>query len=863
MSKKQLLLVGGASIVVAVLAHALFFYETAAGRFMVGPNDGLGQILPFKHFLYQQLKNGHWSYSIQFGLGAGTFSQLAYYFSTSMVYSFSCLLVYVGEMSGLIANVDLLFWGKAAVYINAARLALILFLATSVFHYMNMSVPYAFLGAVFYGVSVMYFTHGIYWEFFADAFLWLPLLVLGVEKLIREENPFWLIAAMSLSLINNFYFSYVHFIFLSVYALLRWLIRFPEDRLIINVQLRYYVAIAVLSFFISAVAFIPAVSGFLSNYRPPFTDKVPLFSVHDNLLYGSKFWLLPPLFVLFACIKQLYVDKTARLFIVIALLFCLFHYSPFVASVFNGFSAPQFRFEYIGTFAVGGVIARGMMHLQALTKPDLARGVVAMVMIYMLAFLLDDTLSLPFFSSQYAVGIAILAVVSGLAVLCLRQSRQRVALLCVLFIVCQLLFINVGASTFFSTTSTKQASERFMSSESYDSPQQGELIEQALKRKKHPLARIEWMVDFRNNTPLIQGFYGNSAYSSVLNGNILQFYYDHLQIDMGRESVSRYYGFGDRANLHSLMNVQFKLVDKKEETAIPYGFTLFSENDRYALYENQWLLPFARATSNVFLEEDLEKYSPLVREHAMLEGIVLASGKATAKAVPETDVLERARINAVGGTYKNGTLTVTDKVGGIDIVFVNRAAEEIDDYVSFYLQNQSKTAPRFTLQVNDYKAWRKSRSSIYKTDANDLTIRVPSREIVSLRVPKGIYTLKDLSLQSETYQRLQYVYAREANKPIHVSFEGRTLRLSYDNKKGDTHLTVPIPYEKGWEVSVNGKKQQVEKANYAFLGTAIAEGKNEIVFSYLPPYFRTSLLLSGCGLLATATWIYVRWRSTS
>lgn len=145
-----------------------------------------------------------------------------------------------------------------------------------------------------------------------------------------------------------------------------------------------------------------------------------------------------------------------------------------------------------------------------------------------------------------------------------------------------------------------------MSSESYDSPQQGELIEQALKRKKHPLARIEWMVDFRNNTPLIQGFYGNSAYSSVLNGNILQFYYDHLQIDMGRESVSRYYGFGDRTNLHSLMNVQFKLVDKKEETAIPYGFTLFSENDRYALYENQWLLPFARATSNVFLEEDLK-----------------------------------------------------------------------------------------------------------------------------------------------------------------------------------------------------------------------------------------------------------------
>ncbi|WP_054703419.1 hypothetical protein [Bacillus sp. JCM 19041] len=44
------LLIGGGSIIIAVLTHAFFFYEWANDRFMVGPNDGLGQMLPFKHF---------------------------------------------------------------------------------------------------------------------------------------------------------------------------------------------------------------------------------------------------------------------------------------------------------------------------------------------------------------------------------------------------------------------------------------------------------------------------------------------------------------------------------------------------------------------------------------------------------------------------------------------------------------------------------------------------------------------------------------------------------------------------------------------------------------------------------------------
>ncbi|PAE14550.1 hypothetical protein CHH91_18850, partial [Virgibacillus sp. 7505] len=74
---------------------------------------------------------------------------------------------------------------------------------------------------------------------------------------------------------------------------------------------------------------------------------------------------------------------------------------------------------------------------------------------------------------------------------------------------------------------------------------------------------------------------------------------------MNRESVSRYSGFGDRANLHSLFQVKYKLADQHKETPIPYGFSEVANNERYTLYENENVLPFARVSSSTYNEDQL------------------------------------------------------------------------------------------------------------------------------------------------------------------------------------------------------------------------------------------------------------------
>ncbi|OHX54849.1 hypothetical protein BB776_05645 [Planococcus salinarum] len=128
------------SFALAILAHGVFLYQWTQGQYMTGINDGLSQMMPFKHLLYEQYTNGEFFYSFDFGLGAGTFSELAYYFSTSIVFLLTIPFVWLMEVSGFIDKPDVLFWANAAVFISIIRMSFVLFITARVFIYMKILI---------------------------------------------------------------------------------------------------------------------------------------------------------------------------------------------------------------------------------------------------------------------------------------------------------------------------------------------------------------------------------------------------------------------------------------------------------------------------------------------------------------------------------------------------------------------------------------------------------------------------------------------------------------------------------------------------------------------------------------------------
>ncbi|MFG6117673.1 YfhO family protein [Thalassobacillus sp. B23F22_16] len=841
MVNKKLMMLVAASLVLAVLAHGFFLQAWTEGRYMVGHNDGLQQMVTFKKLLYHQYTSGNFFYNYGFGLGGGTYSQLSFYFSTSIVFLLSTGVTFLLEWLGVVSAVDIVYWAESAVFISILRLAAILVLTTLVFRYMKIPWLPAFLGSAVYGLSVIYFRHATYWEFFADAMLWLPFLVLGVEKIIREGRAGWFIFAVAVTMIDNFYFAYINLIFIGVYFLFRLFHRLDQQEVSVVEQVRLFVTAGLIGAGISAVSFVPAVYSFLNNYRPDYRFPVGIVDFSDNILFTSRIIVLPAIFLLLLCLIPLYKRPHFRLFASLSVLFVLLHFSPLAASAFNGFSAPQYRWEYLLSFTVGGVVAVGLQYLGEVSKTSIMIASLLVISLYLSVLVIDQHLS---FFSLPGLTVLIFMVVIVLMTACVVWIGKRSCfyMLYGASLVFLLVFSNAIQYVISEMTGVRSVSQEFLHSEKYNGKEQRELLAEIYERDSNPFYRIDWRVGYWNNTPIVQNFNGMSVYSSILNKELLFFYLYDLQVDMGRESVSRYSTLGSRANLYSLLQGKY-MMRKKEDTAkVPYGFEKVAATENYVMYENTNLLPFVRTTDTVFSKEALREANVLEKEHAMLEGVVVEDGSFSEKPTEAPNLIDNTSMKTTGAEYEHGYLKVKDKEGGIDMIVEDFDGEAGDYYLRFHLESLAERQG-FAVKVNGYRTTRKHNQSIYKTYIDDLVIRVPKSEKISIRVPEGEYLLKEFALYEEDYTVLDKA-KRHADDGAQVKWEGNNLVIQYDNPGGEKWMVLPIPYERGWQVKVNGEEQKMEKVNYAFLGFPIEPGNNKIQLMYLPPFFKASMAVT-------------------
>ena len=77
----------------------------------------------------------------------------------------------------------------------------------------------------------------------------------------------------------------------------------------------------------------------------------------------------------------------------------------------------------------------------------------------------------------------------------------------------------------------------------------------------------------------------------------------------------------------------------------------------------------------------------------------------------------------------------------------------------------------------------------------------------------------------------------------YISYRGSTIRFLYDIQQPQTAITS-IPYESGWEITVNGESVEPVELCGGLLGIQLEKGTNSVVMSYTPPCFRFSFWLS-------------------
>ena len=122
-------------------------------------------------------------------------------------------------------------------------------------------------GALSYALCYWAVLNAARHPYFLNPLINFPLMILGIEKIIRKERPYLFIAAAAVSAASNFYFFYMIAILAVFYALVRLAILYRKDLKQGVMTLLYMGVMALTGLAISGLIFLPVIMMFLGDSR--------------------------------------------------------------------------------------------------------------------------------------------------------------------------------------------------------------------------------------------------------------------------------------------------------------------------------------------------------------------------------------------------------------------------------------------------------------------------------------------------------------------------------------------------------------------------------------------------------------------
>lgn len=127
--------------------------------------------------------------------------------------------------------------------------------------------------------------------FFLNPLVFFPLIILGVDKIDKEKKPFIFVAAVFLSLITSFYFSYMSALLTVAYIIIKYLFENESKKSIADFFKRFikFVFYAVLAVFIAAPVLIPVLYTLINATKTTGIEFNAFFNLTEFLRYILSF----------------------------------------------------------------------------------------------------------------------------------------------------------------------------------------------------------------------------------------------------------------------------------------------------------------------------------------------------------------------------------------------------------------------------------------------------------------------------------------------------------------------------------------------------------------------------------------------
>lgn len=725
---------------------------------------------------------------------------------------------------------------------------------------------YSLCGAIVYIFSGYAMFLAFRHTYFINSFILLPLLYIGIEKILTEKKIVFFTVITFISCITNFYFFYILTILIFVYAFVRFFHLYRENRLS-NFTRNFLITLFAytLGVMMASVIFIPAAAGFLACGRSGFQLRCGLFYdlryylkliigiITPSYLASYTYLGFAPVFLplLILC----FIRKENKDLKIFAIIYSLFLCFPIIGSMFNGFNYVTNRWCFAVSFFAGFLTVEILPHIRTLSKKEIifVLGIPLFLSLIVFAgFFVNEDIQ----NSCILSYIVLFFTVVLIFILNKFSTSEKKSKLIILLIIC--ISVTVNSYERFSPDFINYVSKFFNRGDSYAFTYgTADSIVKNIKDASF------WRYDFPNRTLLnnavLFGNNGTSFYFSEVNENINNF---NTKYGIARSSPQALAGFEKRSILYSITGTKYLILEKNEKS-IPYGFEKFNDyevsNREYTIYENKFVLPLGFTYGGYISENDYNKLNLAERQSLLLTNAVIHDYR-------NNDLKYRNDfVFNMENDYKVSFSEHMTDVSESEFKAKKDNAEIIIDFISKpnaenYLMLEDlyflkEVTSKLEVYLNDESIGKFGIGYLNEQENHQFLINLgkfDNNEKHQLKIifnDKGTYSFSKIAIVS---QNLDYIHEsifklKESSlKNISVGKDLIKGEIVLDKKK---FLCLSIPYSPFWTIYVDGRKVESYKTQEMFIGAFIESGNHLVKIEYKNPFIKAGTTISILGFL--------------
>lgn len=742
------------------------------------------------------------------------------------------------------------------------------------------------LGAISYAFCGFSLYAGVRHPFFMAPMIYLPLLLIGTEEILKKRRPYLLIVMVFLSLTSTVYFSCMLAILVVIYAAVRFFDIYKEMRWHEFGQMIIRLAIGggtgvLLSGIVSVPVFLQLIgTGRVGRDIASLIGMLKYSSAYYQKFIGNFMmgagdigsWTCLGLSVLaIPAVLALFVqkDKTKvslrKFFILLTLMMCI----PFAAYVFSGFNTFSNRWCFAYAFCISTIIMVMLpwfvdSNHEEYKLVSIGSGIYIIVCYYLLkrSFIRIDALLL----------LALTLFLIGIS-RCLKEKKKTMVQAICFFMV----FVSVyhtsylqydkEQSTYLQSFAKQEAPYKY-----YGQSQYGSFAKSEAKKADNPFYRVSGgSIDRPSmNASFYYDINGISAFPSAgLNLHYLDWKKD-LEV-AGRYVVHIDFGSDARTLPLAQQAVKYYMLRDGKKGAVPYGLKEVEriENNKNTdvLYENQYALPIGYTYEQYLSTEDYEELPVLKKQEAQMQAVVLEKQPSfdTIKEVTDLQYLSIKKhpriIESKGVAWKNATLKVTEENATMKLAF--EAVPNAETYVhmiNFELPDGSgpnrwnvKAETKTVSTNSNFCAESYMYTHGLKSQLLNLGYSEEGYTTCTLTfAAKGTFLLEDIQIAyqpMDKYPEQINALREEVLENVETNWRGLTGEISVSK---DKILCLSIPYDKGWKAYVDGERVELYQANTAFMALELEKGDHVVELKYTPSGMVVGMVLTAAGLASLA-----------